>query len=383
VPDDPAYRAAFLGAIQQLGAAYKWADDPDHNALIVAQVWRNIADALEKCLDEIPVIRVYEDDTMPLRVDCDCNVFVTCCDGSEIQLATLADVRSTNQPGTGTRPPIGQSTCYSVTLNAKNTWLLPFSVSSGDVLTVSELGGAWSDDGISWTCPDGTPFVFGLCAGSRYHVSGDPSGSLYHGQLVFLIDGAYYSATDGAFTVPGGISNAQCTLVSNIDRTLASAGDVVFKICAENGGTPPTGTWCALLNFKLSDFGWVSDTREGYGATWIPGTGFAGLGGLSAKVIELKYTFGATTEVTAATLYGHNDNTPRGDSSGAIFVPVPNTVAAATPIPNIGDWTIAGSTARTGTVIAIGVQDADAVNMAVTGIMIEGSGTIPAGWTPC
>lgn len=276
VPDDPYYRAAFVGALANLGAAYKWQDDPTHKAVEVAQVWRDIADALERCMSEQPILRAYEDDTMPFRVDCDCNVFVTCCDGTEIQLATLATVQQTNQPGSGSRPAPGQSTCYQRTLNAQNSWLLPFAVNTGDVLTVTNLNGAWSSDGLVWTCPDGTPFVAGACVGTRYHLAGDPSGTLYHGQLAYLIAGVYYSATDGAFTVPSGIVGAQVLLVPNMERTLSAAGDITFKVCGQNGGTAPVGPWCYTFDFISSDAGWAQTAGDPYGTTWTPGVGWQG-----------------------------------------------------------------------------------------------------------
>jgi len=49
VPDDIYYGSAFRGALATLGSAVSWADDPGHTAVDVANVWREIADNLERC----------------------------------------------------------------------------------------------------------------------------------------------------------------------------------------------------------------------------------------------------------------------------------------------------------------------------------------------
>lgn len=42
VPDEQFHRAAFLGQLYALGRAFTWGDDPDHTALVAAEVWYNI-----------------------------------------------------------------------------------------------------------------------------------------------------------------------------------------------------------------------------------------------------------------------------------------------------------------------------------------------------
>lgn len=42
IPDDPQHAAAFWGHMDLLGHAYVWGNDPQHRALVVAEVWKDI-----------------------------------------------------------------------------------------------------------------------------------------------------------------------------------------------------------------------------------------------------------------------------------------------------------------------------------------------------
>jgi len=280
VPDDPYYRAAFWGALLNLASAYNWQDDPDHTAKEVALVWRDIIDGLERCLDE-PTIKVIQEWSEEMCLRCnirfhdgvlqvlDCGQWVD-VDGQSDGLVPGGAV----QPGSGSRPAIGQSTCYEVLLNANNQWQLPFAVNDGDTVTISNIDGAWSDGTALWTCPDGTPFVLGQCFGARGHATGDPDGTLYHMQLLAKVGSVYYSGTDGAFTIPGGTGTQNLILQANDADLGDNRGSIRLKICVENGGTPPIENWCYTFNFTLSDYGWigVADTEWAAGEGWHGGS---------------------------------------------------------------------------------------------------------------
>lgn len=55
VPDDPFHRAAFWGALQDLGSARQWADDPLKPAKNVAAVWREVIDAALEDTCDMPL----------------------------------------------------------------------------------------------------------------------------------------------------------------------------------------------------------------------------------------------------------------------------------------------------------------------------------------
>jgi len=59
----------------------------------------------------------------------------------------------------GPQPPNnGGEECYHAILNGGSSWLLPYPVSTGDVITVSNANGAAFDGGSAWNCPDGSVF---------------------------------------------------------------------------------------------------------------------------------------------------------------------------------------------------------------------------------
>lgn len=80
IPDERFHIAAFWGALQTLGSAYKWADDTAHTAKNVALVWRDIVDSA--MLGDCPVPTQYKMDT--------CGIIEFSVDGGETWL-TLAD----------------------------------------------------------------------------------------------------------------------------------------------------------------------------------------------------------------------------------------------------------------------------------------------------
>lgn len=275
VPDDPFHRAAFLGALQNLGAAYKWQDDPAHTAKQVARVWRDIIDNLQKCMKEQPIKGYESEDAMPLRVDCDCNVYVLCCDGTEKQILTGDQVRAVIAnpavPGAPQPPAGGGCQDYSGYLQAGSDWLIPAPVSTGDTIEITFAQGATAGSALgSWACPDGSLFAFGNCIdGTGGLDAGDPMPAVFEGKLIMNLDGTYYDILGGVFTVPGGVSNVQPTLFINRDLTIRQSGTLQITVRVCNNALP---SWIKTWNFALTpgSFGPWAGNR----ALWIPGTGW-------------------------------------------------------------------------------------------------------------
>lgn len=283
VPDDPFYRAAFLGALASLGAAYKWQDDADHTAKEVADVWREIADNLQKCMDEPQSsgsFALWEDE-----VSLHCNIRIHngklqvtngCdCDGAAIWADVCSDGSTLSQDGTitpdsGDRPGPGDSECLPISLAAGKSFIIPFGLQSGDIVTATGLQGSWSSNGVGWTCTDGTPFALGQCDGERYHDVGDPDATLYHGQLALFIGGQYLSLTDGPITLSGLSGSQQGIVIGNMTAGFGAGGTIGLNLCVQSGATPPITTWCHYLDLTLSSYGFYAPSGNGQ---WVAGVG--------------------------------------------------------------------------------------------------------------
>lgn len=141
------------------------------------------------------------------------------------------------QPGGGTPQPQpgGGQTCYHGQFPATGSWLVPTVVNAGDTVVLSNATGA-GQDGIlgPWKCPNGQTFFAGQCIGIAGPVGSDPLPTANHMELLFYIDGTYYSAMGGPVTVPGGVSNAEVLVVVNDSTTTDNSGSYSFDVCVTN-----------------------------------------------------------------------------------------------------------------------------------------------------
>jgi len=279
IPDDDEWeRAAFSALYSELAMWYVWQRDTGHNGAVVARIWRAALRTWKHCDNSpSPVQHGAEiEDFMPLRVDCDCRVFVTCCDGTEKELVTTDMIGAPTQPGGGTPqpPPGGGTQCYPVILNASSRWFVPTLLNTGDVVTINDGKGAVANShNINWRCFSGSQFFGGACVGSPQTFGTDPVPTANNGTLVIEIDGTFYSLASGTFTVPGGISNAPSTIQIN-DATIAGLdGQFTFNACVTNN---QASAWHHVIDFKVTDGGFSRVIFGGYGTTttWIAGVGW-------------------------------------------------------------------------------------------------------------
>jgi hypothetical protein len=280
VPDDPFYRAAFLGALWHLAEAYKWADDSDHTAKDVARVWRDIIDSLEKCQTpgvQLPVGN--EDDEMSIfRVDCDCRVFVLCCDGTEKELLTKDAIIAllTQQPGAGSPQPgvNGGQACYQAQLNSNGQWLVPTTVNAGDQLVFSAVqGAAWDGATLGvWYCPNGQTFFAGQCIGPGGTSGTDIAPSIDHMRLIVNIGGVWYDAYNTTITVPGGVVASPVVVQVNDSSLSDNAGNLNFQVCVTNN---QSGGWTHIFDFTSGPGPFSPVLNLGVPcATYVPGIGW-------------------------------------------------------------------------------------------------------------
>lgn len=284
VPNDRNHIAAFLGAIFSLSTPYSWQNDDAHSAILVGRVWRKIFYDLHRnnCTVCPPVLAgIEEDQEVPIRVDCDCNVFVTCCDGTEKQILTSDQVQAliTGQPGAGSPlpPPNGGCQQYHFELPGNGLRLSPAVVSTGDTINViAEQGIFYEGTSALWFCPDGFQFYDGVCTGVTVLNGANPMPSVPTGKLIAKIGSTYYDVFPGPFTVPGGISNQQLTFIQNTNDITGSGGNVSFDAIICNN---QAGSYRHVFDLTAGLGGWVPNQPEFPGTNqdwcdWVPGTGF-------------------------------------------------------------------------------------------------------------
>src|SRR6266700_4048397 len=140
----------IIGSLKQLWLASTWIGDDTVKNNLQDQALNLIslfmqAETCPRSVVSLGGIVSNEDEMAQIRVDCDCNVLVMCCDGTEVQLMTSKN--SVSQPAAGSKVPAGGGGTaeYCGRINDNETWLLPVNVSAGHTLLFSDLAGAWGE----------------------------------------------------------------------------------------------------------------------------------------------------------------------------------------------------------------------------------------------
>jgi len=181
-----------MGAIFGLSKPYEWQNDPDHTAIEVGAVWREIFDNLEKCSD-MASFRQSDDCTLQASFDGGSTwetIFnaLDCVYGGIIDKIDDGTLSPGGQQGAaGTGEP---NVCYNwkVKLDGNGRWQCPMKVDNGDTITVSNVSGAWYDGAVypvgPWNCADGLIFAAGGCGGGGSTQGTDPAPSVDHMRLI-------------------------------------------------------------------------------------------------------------------------------------------------------------------------------------------------------
>lgn len=339
IPDEPYHVAAFRGALLNLASATQWQDDLAHTARDVALVWREVLNNVTDCAGTPQPIKPHgrevDFDMSGLRVDCDCNVWITCCDGEEKQILTSQQVRDliNGQPGPGAPqpPPGGGEACYDGILRTGTSWLIPTALNTGDVITLSNVAGA-TNDGIvpGWYCGDGQLFFAGLCIGGVITDGGNRMPTAPNGSLVLYINGTYYDLSAGPFTLPGGIANQQGVLEINYAPGAVGSGELTFTACVQNN---QTSSWISIMDFTLNPY---SSVVAAPFAAWVIGQGYpGGVNGGVPNWAELDIaSIDGTTITSMEMLY---DDVANGGTSITIFFGVAAAIyGGVTGTPSTG-----------------------------------------------
>lgn len=290
-----------VGALKQLVLQSTW-DTNDPDELTKVQGWAmdlisqfNCATAPTLTQLNPPPHGAEMEDFMPLRVDCDCNVFVTCCDGTEKQILTSDQVKaiSRGQPGGGAPLPASGGGCqsYDLTLPGNGLRLVPPPVSTGDTITISGVEGVTYDgDDLHWYCPDGSIF-FATCTGVTHTVSTDPLNTVAHMKLIAKIGTTFYDVGfNTPFTVPSGHSNDQVHFQVNDDSLTDDSGELSFIVEVCNN---QTGVWTSILDFRSRTYPFVDASL---GGVYVPGVGYQGTNkdSLDLSVVQLHIALGGS-----------------------------------------------------------------------------------------
>lgn len=396
VPDDPEWYMSFWGWLYEMGYGKRWEKNTAHDGVIVAALWQKIFEDARinflQRLCEPPDLTgggIDQEDFMPLRVDCDCNVFVTCCDGTEKQILTGDQVQAliNNQPGDGAPQPQPGGGCqtYRASFPANNKWLLPTVVSTGDTLTFNNLTGVTNDGGsLDWRCPDGNLFFAGACVGTTHFNGTDPMPTVPHMRVIANIDGTFYDVLPGPFTIPSGIANAQVYFQVNDSDITNNAGSIGFDVVACNNQAT---VFHHVFNFQIDAAGFApTPQNEGPGCT-AAGANFTGGTGWTpfpCSSINAAYiNIGRSTPLTHVThieFAGELLSTPAGPSDFEVFLTYGGTehlvatsaITAAGPIgvSQDGPWDITAIRVR------IGLQP-DTADFNVSSFTVDGTGSDP------
>lgn len=280
----------ILGALGVLCRRETYYGDPDDIEFSVEQANHIIAGWENSCLAQIQFQQ-----TTPCLLEYSLDGGITwqgMYDGQLCINENIAD--GTLAAGTGANPsePVPTAACqdFYIQVQEQTDFVLPTTVSAGDVISITEVSGAWADGwaGNLWYCYDGSLFILNTCiSGSNPAKSGDPLQTAQHQQLIVKVGDTYYDALAGDITVPGGVENALVSLLPN-NGSARSGGTGVVKakvtICNNS-------TWCYEFDFTASNGGFVVDGDAGF-ASYSAGNGWTK--GSQGAVCHIKKTMSST-----------------------------------------------------------------------------------------
>lgn len=322
----------ILGALTQLTLQSTWQGDDAAIADAQSRAWAIIGTiGRASCVVEPPSDGEEVEEMSNIRIDCDCRVFVKCCDGSEVELLTSKNPGRVQpaSPSAGNPTPTGGGGKSSVcgVMQANGTYTLPWPVNTGDVLTFSELFGSTHDDRYSfYYCPDGYLYVAGTCFGTIARGGTEPMPSVLYASIVADIGGTFMNVLNldllgnpQPFTIPSGVTNAQVVLQLNTDSLPNMSGDVSF--CVQLTNNQPI-SWSHTFDLTVAPGGWLPipyAPAPSLGPVWTSGTGFVGdevvSSGTDDTLDSIQFAWATATNITSVQV-AHSSTGDRGDNMG-------------------------------------------------------------------
>jgi len=317
VPDDPAYMQAVIGVLYDLTLWLSWQRDSARTGIQASQVmktvWNNI-DFSGNC-DNMYAIR--QNPSNPCLIDASVDGGVTwttvvdmslCIDGYFPPNNPADRGQPGAQPG-GSTPAPGQCFDLDITIPADQKFLIPYPVTDGWTVEISNPHGAWDEGGIApyWFCYDGHHFTLGACLTPGLPAGGDPVPTVNHMALVMLYPAGGSSPgiqlLDSVVNVvPSGTGTGLYLLQANDSNLTDNSGSVnchlhvcaPLAVCASydfttgmsgwelsNTSNHITGTYNNEGGLYQSGIGWTSSTTPGTDA------GNANAGQIDEIVIQI------------------------------------------------------------------------------------------------
>lgn len=371
----------ILGSLKQLVLQTTWkTTDPDQ-LWLVQQRAMDLLNCFMQATAPVPATLggLIEDFEMPIRVDCDCNVFVTCCDGSEVQLALKDMLDQPNQPNNAPLPPAGGGQqAYNQCLNPGKASILPPVVNTGDTLSIESINGAWNDttnEGFIWRTGDGLYYFLGAGqVGTEVYFGTDPVPTAPHMSLIAYIDGTFYPLyPGGGLTVPGGVVNQPVSIMANTDAAAADMnGQVCFVINVVNN---QGAAWSHDYDFRVSPYGFVAGSPLFIAGKWVVGQGWVADSNPNSFAASRVLT-GAGT-MTRMVLTGKDGGTIDSGSGATVELPAPTHNFFQTPVGG-ALWTVdTGPIALPMDQLTISLADFGNTDLAIWTLHVEGFGPDP------
>jgi hypothetical protein len=237
LPNDDDQLAAFVGQISYLANWWAWDRDDAHSGKVLAALWQKAINTLKPCEvsksdflgdseDDMTVLRINPSNTSEIQSWCPDDT-----GGHWIHFYPNGPTSGQQTSGGQGQPAPGQTQIYCSQVVESQPYLFPVQVSTGDVITVSEVSGAWSDFAsgplTEWFCPDGLPYTAGLCGPTGATHAGDPLPTVNHMRLLARIGSDYFDlGTAGTFAVPSGVSLQNMFLVPNTNSSNPGSGTI-------------------------------------------------------------------------------------------------------------------------------------------------------------
>lgn len=278
VPKNLYHIAAFRGALLSLASATKWADDVDHTAKLVADVWKVCVDNVRACSpceeDNNQGVTLEDLLSQQIRISPDdsCIIQMWCIDHWEDWYNPQECIvrGSTQPPPAGSNPVSGETVEVCLPLQANGKVILPYTVSGGYKLTITNVAGATSDGTAFWFCGDGGGYVVGGCTAPGTHEVGDPSAVAYHMSIIAYIDGVYYP-TNAPIIIPPDVVDAEVTFQVNDGSLNDNNGSLSFCVEVANQNQELNSH---VFDFTISEQGFQDAAVGVYNGVYVPGVGW-------------------------------------------------------------------------------------------------------------
>jgi hypothetical protein len=173
------------------------------------------------------------------------------------------------QEGPQNRPPDGECATYHVVLNARDMWVCPAPIYDGDTVRVTNVSGAWSDNGgMNWWCGDGRTMAFGECGANQQHQQNDPLQTAYHMAVIGKLGDNYFDPLTGNYTIPSGTGQALFLIQANDGSLSDNTGSMSFDVTLCNGGELTWITLTSVHTYYIQNLGTLSKTSVTVGDTF-------------------------------------------------------------------------------------------------------------------